>query len=47
VVELAEQLRDRARGRQVQPTPRHALAQNAGGVLRGDSAVAVVTILGV
>lgn len=46
VVELVEQLRDRAQSRQVQPTPRQALAQNAGGVLRGDSAVAVVTLLG-
>jgi acetyl-CoA acetyltransferase len=46
VAELVEQLRDRAQSRQVRPTPRHALAQNAGGVLHGDSAVAVVTLLG-
>lgn len=45
VVELVEQLRGRAGSRQVRPTPRHALAQNAGGVLQGDSAVAVVTLL--
>lgn len=46
IVELVEQLRDRAQSRQMQPTPRHAVAQNAGGVLHGDSAVAVVTLLG-
>jgi acetyl-CoA acyltransferase len=46
VVELVEQLRGRAGGRQIEPTPRRALAQNAGGVLLGDSAAAVVTVLG-
>jgi acetyl-CoA acetyltransferase len=45
VVELVDQLRDRAGARQVAPAPRHALAQNAGGVLGDDSAVAVVTVL--
>jgi acetyl-CoA acyltransferase len=45
IVELVDQLRGRARERQVEPRPRHALAQNAGGFLEGDNAVAVVTVL--
>jgi acetyl-CoA acetyltransferase len=45
IVELVTQLRSRANGRQVDPTPRLALAQNAGGFVEGDNAVAVVTIL--
>jgi acetyl-CoA acetyltransferase len=44
VVELVTQLRGRAGDRQVEG-PRHALAQNAGGFLGDDVAVAVVTIL--
>ena len=45
IVELVEQLRGRAGERQVDPRPRLALAQNAGGFVEGDNAVAVVTIL--
>jgi acetyl-CoA acyltransferase len=45
IVELITQLRGSANGRQVSPTPRLALAQNAGGFVEGDNAVAVVTIL--
>jgi acetyl-CoA acetyltransferase len=45
IVELITQLRGAANGRQVSPTPRLALAQNAGGFVEGDNAVAVVTIL--
>lgn len=44
LVELADQLRGRAAGRQVE-NPRIALAQNAGGSLGLDEASAVVTIL--
>jgi acetyl-CoA acetyltransferase len=45
IVELVAQLRGRADGRQVGPAPTLALAQNAGGFVEGDNAVAVVTIL--
>jgi len=45
IVELVAQLRGRAGERQVDPIPRLALAQNAGGFVEGDNAVAVVTIL--
>jgi acetyl-CoA acetyltransferase len=45
IIELVDQLRGRAGGRQVEPVPRHGLAQNAGGFVAGDNAVAVVTIL--
>jgi acetyl-CoA acetyltransferase len=45
IVELVEQLRGRAEGRQIDPVPRLALAQNAGGFVEGDNAVAVVSIL--
>jgi acetyl-CoA acetyltransferase len=45
IVELVTQLRGAANGRQVDPQPRLALAQNAGGFVEGDNAVAVVTIL--
>jgi acetyl-CoA acetyltransferase len=45
VVELAEQLRGRAGERQV-PGARLALAENAGGYVGPDAAVATVTILG-
>jgi acetyl-CoA acetyltransferase len=45
IVELVTQLRGQATGRQVDPRPRLALAQNAGGFVEGDNAVAVVTIL--
>jgi acetyl-CoA acyltransferase len=45
IVELVNQLRGRAIGRQVDPQPRLALAQNAGGFVEGDNAAAVVTIL--
>ena len=45
IVELVAQLRGRADGRQVDPAPTLALAQNAGGFVEGDNAVAVVTIL--
>jgi acetyl-CoA acetyltransferase len=45
IVELVTQLRGTANGRQVDPLPRLALAQNAGGFVEGDNAVAVVTIL--
>ena len=44
LVELADQLRDRAGKRQVEGA-RIALAENAGGILGGGSAVAVVTVL--
>jgi acetyl-CoA acyltransferase len=44
IVELADQLRSRCGPRQV-PGARHALAQNSGGHLAGEEAVAVVTIL--
>jgi hypothetical protein len=45
IVELVTQLRGRADGRQVEPIPHLALAQNAGGFVEGDNAMAVVTIL--
>jgi acetyl-CoA acetyltransferase len=45
VVELVAQLRGRAGERQVDPDPRLALAQNAGGFVEGDNAVAVITVL--
>jgi acetyl-CoA acetyltransferase len=45
LVELVVQLRGRAGARQVDPVPRLALAQNAGGFVEGDNALAVVTIL--
>lgn len=45
IVELMTQLRGRAGERQVAPTPALALAQNAGGFVEGDNAVAVVTVL--
>jgi acetyl-CoA acetyltransferase len=45
IVELVGQLRGGAGARQVDPIPRLALAQNAGGFVEGDNAVAVVTIL--
>ena len=45
IVELVTQLRGQADGRQVEPVPKLALAQNAGGFVEGDNAMAVVTIL--
>jgi len=45
VVELVAQLRGRAGGRQVDPAPKLALAQNAGGFVEGDNAAAVITVL--
>lgn len=45
VVELVDQLRDRAQNRQVE-NANLALAENAGGYLGSDAAVATVTILG-
>jgi acetyl-CoA acetyltransferase len=45
IIELVDQLRDRATERQIDPVPRLALAQNAGGFVEGDNAVAVVTVL--
>ncbi|HVF79026.1 MAG TPA: thiolase family protein [Solirubrobacteraceae bacterium] len=45
VVELVAQLRRRAGERQVDLEPRLALAQNAGGFVEGDNAVAVITVL--
>jgi acetyl-CoA acetyltransferase len=45
VVELVAQLRGRAGQRQVDSDPRLALAQNAGGFVEGDNAVAVITVL--
>jgi acetyl-CoA acetyltransferase len=45
ILELVAQLRGRAAGRQVEPIPTLALAQNAGGFVEGDNAVAVITIL--
>jgi acetyl-CoA acyltransferase len=45
IAELVQQLRGRASGRQVEPTPKLALAHNAGGFVEGDNAVAVVTVL--
>ncbi len=45
IVELVAQLRGRAGERQVDLDPRLALAQNAGGFLEGDNAVAVITVL--
>ncbi len=45
IVELATQLRGRSGARQVDPPPSLALAQNAGGFVEGDNAVAVITIL--
>jgi acetyl-CoA acetyltransferase len=45
IVELMAQLRDRAGQRQIDPVPTLALAQNAGGFVEGDNAVAVVTVL--
>jgi len=45
IVELVAQLRGGAGARQVDPIPSLALAQNAGGFVEGDNALAVVTIL--
>jgi acetyl-CoA acetyltransferase len=45
IAELVQQLRGHAGARQVEPTPRLALAHNAGGFVEGDNAVAVITIL--
>jgi acetyl-CoA acyltransferase len=45
IVELMAQLRGRAGARQIDPAPALALAQNAGGFVEGDNAVAVITIL--
>jgi acetyl-CoA acyltransferase len=45
IVELVAQLRGRAGERQVDLDPRLALAQNAGGFVEGDNAVAVITVL--
>jgi acetyl-CoA acetyltransferase len=45
IVELVTQLRGEANHRQVEPVPKLALAQNAGGFVEGDNATAVVTIL--
>jgi acetyl-CoA acetyltransferase len=45
VVELVAQLRGRGGERQVDLDPRLALAQNAGGFVEGDNAVAVITVL--
>jgi acetyl-CoA acetyltransferase len=45
IVELIIQLRGEANARQVTPIPSLALAQNAGGFVEGDNAVAVVTML--
>ncbi len=45
IVELVAQLRRRAGERQVDLDPRLALAQNAGGFVEGDNAVAVITVL--
>jgi acetyl-CoA acetyltransferase len=45
VVELVAQLRGRAGKRQVDLNRRLALAQNAGGFVEGDNAVAVITVL--
>lgn len=45
IVELVTQLRGQANGRQIEPIPKLALAQNAGGFVEGDNAIAVVTIL--
>jgi acetyl-CoA acetyltransferase len=45
IVELVAQLRGRAGERQIDPRPRLGLAQNAGGFVEGDNAVAVITVL--
>jgi acetyl-CoA acetyltransferase len=45
IVELVAQLRGRAGERQVDVHPRLGLAQNAGGFVEGDNAVAVITVL--
>jgi acetyl-CoA acyltransferase len=45
IVELVAQLRGRAGERQVDLHPRLGLAQNAGGFVEGDNAVAVITVL--
>jgi acetyl-CoA acyltransferase len=45
IIELIDQLRGRAGARQIAPIPKLALAQNAGGFVEGDNAVAVITIL--
>jgi acetyl-CoA acetyltransferase len=45
IMELVAQLRGRADARQIDPMPKLALAQNAGGFVEGDNAVAVITIL--
>jgi acetyl-CoA acetyltransferase len=45
IIELVAQLRGCAEGRQVDPVPKLALAQNAGGFVEGDNAVAVITLL--
>jgi acetyl-CoA acetyltransferase len=45
ITELVAQLTGRAEGRQIDPAPTLALAQNAGGFVEGDNAVGVITIL--
>jgi acetyl-CoA acyltransferase len=45
IVELIAQLLGRAQQRQIDPIPKLALAQNAGGFVEGDNAVGVITIL--
>ncbi|MEA2191795.1 MAG: hypothetical protein QOI73_1916 [Solirubrobacteraceae bacterium] len=45
IIELVAQLRGRAGERQIEPRPRLGLAQNAGGFVEGDNAVAVITVL--
>jgi acetyl-CoA acetyltransferase len=45
IIELVAQLRGRAGERQIDPRPRLGLAQNAGGFVEGDNAVAVITVL--
>lgn len=45
IAELIDQLTGRADSRQIDPAPTLALAQNAGGFVEGDNAVAVITIL--
>jgi acetyl-CoA acyltransferase len=45
LIELVAQLQGRAGARQIEPRPTLALAQNAGGFVEGDNAVAVVTVL--
>jgi acetyl-CoA acetyltransferase len=45
IAELLAQLTGRAEERQIDPAPKLALAQNAGGFVEGDNAVGVITIL--